>query len=95
MYASSVGKLLERSSVTGYRVSKYDVNRVNSGTFNHRLLLVLWTRPKRFKMFYYETTPVESKTFWIFVQCGRALSFCKTTRVERKTFGYLCGVDGL
>ena len=28
-------------------------------------------------MFYYETTPVESKTFWIFVQCGRALSLHK------------------
>ena len=33
MYASSVGKLLEGSSVTGCRVSKYHVNRVNSGTF--------------------------------------------------------------
>ena len=30
------------------------------------------TRPKHFKTFYYETTLVESKTFWIFVQCGRA-----------------------
>ena len=29
-------------------------------------------------MFYYETTPVESKTFWIFVQCGRAIRMpCK------------------
>ena len=39
---------------------------------NHRLLFVVWMRPKRFKTFYFETTPVESKTFWIFVQCGRA-----------------------
>ena len=77
MYASSVGKLLEGSSVTGCRVSKYHVNRVNSETFptNPPLLFVVWMRPKRFKTFYYETTPVESKTFWIFVQCGRAFSF--------------------
>ena len=31
--ASSVGKLLEGSSVTECGVSKYHVNRVNSGTF--------------------------------------------------------------
>ena len=39
MYASSVGKLLEGSSVTGCRVSKYHVNRVNSGTFPTKALL--------------------------------------------------------
>ena len=70
LYASSVGKLLEGSSVTGYRVSKYHVNRVNSGTFPAKPPRM---QPKRFKTFYYETTPVASKTFWIFVQCGRAL----------------------
>ena len=41
MYASSVGKLLEGSSVTGCRVSKYHVNRVNSGTFPAKIPLTI------------------------------------------------------
>ena len=57
MYASSIGKLLEGSSVTGCRVSKYHMNRVNSGTFPDKPPLT-----------------IESKTFWIFVQCGWAFS---------------------
>ena len=43
-------KLLEGSSVTGCRVSKYHVNRVNTGTFPAKApFIVVWTRPKRLK----------------------------------------------
>ena len=74
MYASSIGKLLEGSPGSGCRISKYHVNSVNSGTFPTKPPLTICSvdATEMFKTFYYETTPVESKTFWIFVHCGRA-----------------------